>query len=355
MPRNRLTANPRSSRHPSRAVPEDIVLGIDLGATKVVSALIAPDGTIVREGGRHVHSNDGPTGVLRSLLDSVEDCWESSPSPVPGAVGIAVAAQVDPASGTVIHAPNLGWRQVPLARNVSQALGGASVTVLNDARAATLAEWRLGAGRGSSNLFCMILGTGVGGSAVVGGRLLEGGAHALGEIGHITVASGGRKCHCPNTGCLEAYVGGWAIAERAQEAARADAKEASHLIERAGSVDAITARTVFESDRAGDRLSGRLVRETERYLADGAVSIANAFNPDTIVLGGGLIAGRPEFASVVESAVRTRCQPPAATARVSIARFGENSPLVGAAVAARESLLSGKPPRPGRGRAATSH
>jgi glucokinase len=326
--------SPRSSPRPVVA-GTDLVLGVDLGATKVVSALVAPDGTIVHHGGVELHANDGPDGVLRSLLDGVQRCLRKAPSlPLPP-VGVSVAAQVDPETGTVVHAPNLRWRDVPLAARISEALHGTRVVVLNDARAATLGEWRLGAGQGTNDLVCLILGTGVGGSAVIGGHLLEGGTHALGEVGHITVVSGGRRCHCPNSGCLEAYVGGWAIAERAQEAVRADPASAAGLLTSAGSIEAITARNVFASYRAGDALAERLVRETERYLADGAVSVVNAFNPETLVLGGGLMAGMPELIQVVEGAVRSRCQPPAAGARVTLARFGENAPLVGAAVAAR--------------------
>jgi len=314
----------------------DLILGVDLGATKVVSALVAANGTIVRHSGRHLHANDGPGGVIRSLVRSVAAVLEEAPSPRPRAVGVAVAAQVDPRTGTVVHAPNLGWRDVPLGRRVSEELGGVPVVVLNDARAATLAEWRFGAGRGASDLFCMFLGTGVGGSAVVGGHLLEGGSHAIGEVGHMTIMVGGRKCHCPNWGCLEAYVGGWAIAERAREACRADSVASEALIARAGSLEAITAQTVFQVYRTGDMLAGRLVRETERFLADGSVGIVNAFNPSVLVLGGGIVAGMPEFVPVVEAAIRGRCQPPAAHARVLVASFGENAPLVGASEAARE-------------------
>ena len=209
---------------------------------------------------------------------------------------------------------------------------------MNDAHAATLAEWRFGAGRGATDLFCMFLGTGIGGSAVVGGRLLEGGSHALGEVGHITVVAGGRKCHCPNWGCLEAYVGGWAISERAREAVRGDRVAGIALVSRAGALESITAQTVFQTYRTGDLLSGRLVRETERYLADGAVSVVNAFNPSLLVLGGGIVAGLPELVPVVEAAIRARCQPPAASAQVLIASFGENAPLVGAGQSARDHV-----------------
>lgn len=325
--------------------PGDLVLGIDLGATKVVSALVARDGTVAHHSGRHLHANDGPGGVIRSLVRSVEACLAATPHRRPAAVGVAVAAQVDPRTGTVVHAPNLGWRDVPLGRRVSEELGGLPVVVLNDARAATLAEWRFGAGRGATDLFCMFLGTGVGGSAVVGGRLLEGGSHALGEVGHMTIVVGGRKCHCPNWGCLEAYVGGWAIAERAQEAVRADYDAGAALVARAGSIGTITAQTVFQVYRSGDVLAGRLVRETERFLADGAVGVVNAFNPSLLVLGGGVVAGMPEFVPIVEATVRARCQPPAAMAAVVVAKFGENAPLIGAAVAARDAPAPHAPRR----------
>ena len=335
MPDSRGPDSPSGSRVSRPPIEKGLALGVDLGATKVVSALVARDGTVVHHSGRHLHSNDGPGGVIRTLVRSVRSVLDSAPDFRPRAVGVAVAAQVDARTGTVVHAPNLGWRDVPLGRRVSEELGGIPAFVVNDARAATLAEWRFGAGRGTSDLFCMFLGTGVGGSAVVGGRLLEGASNSLGEVGHITIVVGGRKCHCPNWGCLEAYVGGWAIADRAREACRADPEGGAALLARAGSLEAITAQAVFQLHRVGDPLSGRLVRETERFLADGAVGVVNLLNPSLLVLGGGLVAGMPEFVPVVEAAIRGRCQPPAAMARVVPASFGENSPLVGAAEVAR--------------------
>lgn len=310
------------------------MLGIDLGATKVVSGLVAADGTILQHSGRVVHSNDGPNGVIRAVAQSARSCWDPAAAG-PVRIGIAVAAQVDPTEGTVLHAPNLGWRDTPLGALLAKELG-VPVAVINDARAAALAEWKHGAGVGASDLFFLSLGTGIGGSAVVGGRLLEGGTHAIGEVGHLTIVAGGRRCHCPNSGCFEAYAGGWGIAERAQEAVREKPSAGRALLARAGGVSAISAHTVFEEYRAGDALAGRLVGETERYLADGAVGIVNAFNPSLLVVGGGLVAGMPRFVPVIEAAIRSRCQPPAAGARVETSRLGENASLVGAACVARE-------------------
>jgi glucokinase len=336
MPSRKPAARSPKSRGPDEAVELGLVLGIDLGATKVVSALVDAGGNVVHHSGRHLHANDGPGGVIATVVRSARTCLDLVSSP-PIAIGVAVAAQVDPRTGTVIHAPNLGWRDVALGRRLEDEIGG-PVHVVNDARAATFAEWQLGAGRGVDDLFYIALGTGIGGSAVFDGRLVEGGTHAAGEVGHITIVSGGRKCHCPNWGCFEAYVGGWAIAERAREAVAGDPELGHALRERAGAFEAITAETVFHEYRAGDPLSRRIVRETERFLTDGAVGIANAFNPSVLVLGGGLVAGMPEFVPAVESAVRARCQPPAAGARVSRARFVEDAAMVGSAELARRSL-----------------
>ena len=343
MPSRKPEARSRTSR-PGR--PGPVTLGIDLGATKVVAGLVGPDGSILRHSGRHLHANDGPGGVVRTVARAARTCLgESAP---PGLrVGIAVAAQVDPRTGTVVHAPNLGWRDVPLARRLSEELGS-PVAVINDARAATVAEWTYGAGQGASDLFLITLGTGVGGSAVVGGRLLEGGTHALGEIGHLTIVVGGRRCHCPNWGCLEAYVGGWAIAERAREAVRVDPEGGRGILARAGSEPAITAQTVFQLYRSGDVLAGRIVRETERFLADGVVGIVNAFNPSVLVLAGGLVAGMPEFLPIVESAIRARCQPSAAQVRVVLARLGEDAALIGAGIIARPGHPLASATRPAR-------
>jgi glucokinase len=333
MPRLSTKGLSPTSRARRRARASSLVLGIDLGATKVVSGLVAPDGTIVRHSGRHLHANVGPGGVIRTIVRSARACLGEEYK-VPPRIGIAVAGQVDPRTGTVVHSPNLGWRDVPLSHRLREELN-VPIVVVNDARAAALAEWKHGAGVGATDMFLLALGTGVGGSAVVGGRLLEGGSHACGEIGHMTIVVGGRKCHCPNWGCLEAYVGGWAIAERAREAVRADPTGGAFLLERAGSAELITAQTVFHAYRSGDPLSGRLVRETERFLADGAISIVNAFNPSVLVIAGGLIAGMPSFLPIVESAIRARCQPPAAGTRVVLAKLGEDAALVGAADAAR--------------------
>ncbi len=338
----RRSAEPGPVGRPRRSVRRPVpVLGIDLGATKVVSALVADGGKLLHTSGRVVHANDGPQAVLETLLESAHRCLSGYPVR-PTCVGVGVAAQVDPEAGLVIHAPNLRWRNIPLGPWIEERLG-LPVLLVNDARAATYAEWRCGAGRGFGDVFGLCLGTGIGGSAVLGGNLVEGSKHAAGEVGHITIVSGGRPCHCPNLGCFEAYVGGWAIAERAREAVRAHPARGTGIVRVAGSVRSITAESVFRAGRHGDPLAEELTQETERYLADGVVSVVNSFNPAALVLVGGLVSGLPRLVDGVRDAIRARCQPPAARCRVRAGELGESAALVGAAVLARERLLARLP------------
>jgi glucokinase len=140
MPRPSRAA--RSPKSRSRTLPSGPVLGIDLGATKVVAGFVDRNGTIIGHSGRIVHTNDGPGGVIDAVARIARACvGDLRP---PGLrVGIAVAAQVEPRTGTVVQGPNLGWRNVPLARRLQEALA-APVSVIHDARAATLAKWRHG-------------------------------------------------------------------------------------------------------------------------------------------------------------------------------------------------------------------
>jgi glucokinase len=312
------------------------VVGADVGGSKVSAAVVDAAGRVLSHGGKALHQNEGPDEVIDQLAAVVRRSFNGGAPPA--AIGVGVAGQVDAASGVVRHAPNLRWREVPLGARLAREFG-CPIVVVNDVRAATVGEWRRGAGQGARNLLCIFVGTGVGGSVVADGHLLEGAANALGEVGHSVLVAGGRACHCPSRGCLEAYVGGWAIAERAQEKARADPAAGAELRRRAGSLTAIEARTVGEAARAGDPLAREILRETGDYLALGVAGLVNAFNPDRLLLGGGVIEGTPEMIETVASRIRSSCQPPAAEA-VSVARvaLGADAILIGAAELARDRL-----------------
>jgi glucokinase len=229
----------------------------------------------------------------------------------------------------------LGWENVPLKTKLEEKLK-LPVVVTNDVRAAAWGEWQFGAGKGVDDLVVLFVGTGVGGSVVSSGRILEGCNNSAGELGHTTLIVEGRKCHCPNKGCLEAYAGGWAIAERAQEAVQDNPAAGENMVSLAGSIEKITASSVTQAYHEGDQLAFQLVRETAQYLAAGLVSIVNAFNPCLLVLGGGVIEGLPELINNVKTDIKKRAlKPVAENLRVVKAALGNKAGIVGAAALAR--------------------
>lgn len=316
-----------------------LTLGVDLGGTKVLTALVDGEGRIFASHRRVTDARRGATAVIDDVVDCVRGCLaDASRSAV--ALGIGVAGQVDIASGTVSFAPNLGWRDVPLGDMLTDALE-MPVVVANDVRAAATGEWRYGAGKGARDLAVLFVGTGVGGAVVTAGRMLEGRSNTAGELGHMTVVTHGRKCSCPNYGCLEAYAAGWAIAERAREAARSDPDSADALISFAGAAGDITATHVTEAYRRGDVLSARLVTETGDYLIAAGVTLVNAFNPEVLVLGGGVIEALPELVSLIDKGV-AKWALPAARGAVTVekAALAGDAGVVGAAALARHRYES---------------
>ncbi|HTW55997.1 MAG TPA: ROK family protein [Thermoplasmata archaeon] len=315
-------------------------IGVDLGGTKIAYALVAPNGRVT---GRHRHPTGAQRGADAVVVDVVRALRRGlgRAGAAAGAVGVGIAGQID-RRGVVVTSPNLDWRRVALRARLEAAVG-VPVTVTNDLRAITYGEWQFGAGRGARDLVCVFVGTGVGGGIVADGRLRYGATDTAGEVGHTTVVAGGRPCHCPNRGCLEAYVGGWAIAERAQEAVAEDPRRGRALVRLARHRGAISARTVAVAAQGGDALARQLVRETGDYLAAGLVSVANAFDPAVLVIGGGVLDGMPTLLPYVRRRVRDAALAVVARRlRIVPAALGGEAGVLGAAAMARLRLPGGR-------------
>jgi glucokinase len=313
-----------------------LVLGVDLGGTKVETALVDASGKILSSHRYPTNPEKGARRIIDDVVTCVEECLDKGKEDAQ-ALGIGVAAQVDH-SGVVLSSPNLGWQNVPLREKLEEKLK-LPVVVTNDVRAASWGEWHFGAGKGVDDFVVIFVGTGIGGGVVSGGRMLEGCSNTAGEIGHTNLIVGGRNCSCPNKGCLEAYAGGWAIAERAQEAAQANPEAGKALISLAGGVEKITATLVSQAYYDGDILASQLVKETAQYLSAGLVSIVNAFNPCLLVVGGGVIDGLPELIKTAEPFIKKKALKVAAqNLKVVRAALGNEAGIVGAAALAQDHL-----------------
>jgi glucokinase len=209
-----------------RHLQNSFTLGVDLGGTKVVTGLVDANGLILSVHRYPTHPEMGTSKIFEDIVASVDGCLRKAGVKA-CALGIGVAGQVD-STGVVCFAPDLPLRDEPLRARLEKKLG-MRVVVTNDVRAATYGEWYHGARKGVDDLVAIFVGTRTGGGIVSDGRLLHGYSNMLGELGHITIVEGGRQCRYRNLGCLEAYIGGWAIAKRAREAVSARPKEGERL------------------------------------------------------------------------------------------------------------------------------
>jgi glucokinase len=226
-------------------------------------------------------------------------------------VGVGAPGPLDRERGIVITTPNLGWTNFPL-RDVIAERTRLPVRIDNDANCATLGEWWLGAAKGANNVIGMTIGTGIGGGIILGGRLYHGSADMAGEIGHATIDITGRRCKCGNYGCLEAYASGPSIADRAREALSGDD---TLMVRMAGGDPAkITAATVYEAAKRGDDTALDVVRETSRFLGAGVANLLNIFNPDVVVICGGVTQAGETLFAPLRREVRKRAFKPAVDA-----------------------------------------
>jgi glucokinase len=272
-----------------KEVTTDLFVGIDLGGTKIVTALVSEDGRIIAEDYRQTEATKGLAAVVRRMTDSAKNVMKSA-SVTPGqikAAGVAAPGPIDAESGIVTAPPNLpGWKDVPLRQLIQDELG-LHTELENDANAAALAEHRFGAGRGTQHMIYVTASTGIGGGFIVNGELYAGATGAAGEIGHMTILPKGPYCGCGNRGCLEALASGRAIAREARE--RVTCGVAALIEDLAGGdLDRISAKLVAEAAAQGDVEAEEILGEAMTFLGVGMANLVNLFNPELIVIGGGL-------------------------------------------------------------------
>lgn len=330
----------RNASPPAQWLPDDLVLGLDVGGTKIAAGVVRADGRVLSVKIAPSRRDEGPDGMIprhlelgRAAVAAAGVSWSDV-----RAVGIACGGPLDPVAGIIQSPLSLpGWDDIPLVDIVSTTLDRPAA-VENDATAGALAEWWYGAGRsrGVRNLVYLTISTGVGGGLVLDGNLYRGAAGNAGELGHLTVDYLGRQCACGRRGCLEAYASGTNIAVRAREALAAG--EPSTL-DPAG----LTARDVAEAAAAGDALAARIWDETTDILATAVATILDVFNPELVVLGGGVTRSGDQLLGPVRSgALAQAMAPAAASADVVLAALGDDVGVVSAAVVAFDRF-SGTP------------
>ncbi|MFO0954857.1 MAG: ROK family protein [Isosphaeraceae bacterium] len=324
----------------SDATPQPpFYLGIDLGGTNIKSGVVDDNGRPLSHVSVETQAAKGPEVGLNNIAEAGRRAVEASGlgwDQITG-VGLGSPGTMDIGAGMLLNPPNLpGWIDFPIRDRLAERLGKPTV-LQNDANAAALGEFWAGAGRNTRSLVLLTLGTGVGCGIVVNGRVLEGQHSHGGESGHMIVQmDGGRVCGCGGHGHLEAYASATSLVKRAREALEVDTTSSLHQALSAGN---LTSRAINEAATAGDPLAQRLMSETARYLAVGAVSLMHTIDPDVVLFGGGMIAAGEPFLEMIRAGIKQMAFPiPAAKTRILYAELGGDAGFIGAACCARQAF-----------------
>lgn len=270
-----------------------LVVGVDVGGTKIAAALIDAEGVPLHRV-RYPTEISSPQATLDSIAYSIDQVIEEAGMRRADiyAVGLGIPGLIDPVRGIGVASVNLNWRNVPVRAGLQERLG-LPCFIENDVKAAALGEARYGAGRGLDSLVFMIIGTGIAASVVQNHTILRGAHGVAGEIGHAIIDPNGPLCKCGGRGCFEALASGPAIA------ARALSKLANGRSSSLASLAEITAEDVFEAAGRDDPLACQTIQEVAGYVAFVVQFLALAYDPQVIVLGGGIpLAGDLFFAPV---------------------------------------------------------
>ncbi len=315
---------------------KELVVGIDLGGTKIYAAVIDRKGNILGSERKKTKAELGfPATVsrmaecARQALVNAGVTWDSI-----RAVGVGSPGPLDMKKGMIIESPNLAWKEAPLKKELKRLLKK-PVYVDNDCNVGILGEHAFGAAKGAPHVVGFFVGTGIGGGIIIGGKLLHGFNENAGEIGHIILDPDGPRCGCGNNGCLEAFASRLSIEREIRAAIAAGAP--SSLFEGVENPEApIRSRRLLEAYLAGDAAVVPAINRSAEYLGIATAAVLNIFNPEVVVIGGGVVEalGALYVDRVREVAVKNCFQISSRNVRIVEAALKDDSAVLGAAVLA---------------------
>ena len=309
--------------------------GIDIGATNIKFGLVDGTGEVLFKQRRPTMVEKGVeplmhlvTNIGESLLyNAAEEGYDVRH------LGIGTPGAVDVSSGKVTgNCPNIpGWEGMEIGRILRERLN-LPIYVDNDANTMALAEARFGAAAGHKSVVCVTLGTGVGGGVIIDGKIWRGSNGAAGELGHLSIDFEGPECQCGSSGCIEAYCSSRAMIERTrQQLAGGLTPVFKDVLE--DDLENLTIRKLFVAARKGDEVAQATIADTARYLGIGLAGIVNLFNPESVVIGGGIADGGFSFIEAVKAEIKKRAFGAAVVnLRVTSATLGNDAGFIGASI-----------------------
>ncbi len=314
-------------------------IGIDLGGTKIAAGLVTKDGNII-------YRDSVPTLRLRSYTEIVKDMAELVLKVIKhsGAslnqveyIGIGSPGTVNSRDGTALYCNSLNFRNIPLKDELQKYIK-LPVYVDNDANCAALAEGCFGSAKGLANSITITLGTGIGGGMIINGRIYRGFNNAAGEVGHMVIAFDGEQCTCGRRGCWEKYASGTALMNQARLAASGNPNSVMNKLSQ-GDISKITGKIAFDAVKLKDDTAEKVVEQYIRYVSAGIINIINIAMPDMVVIGGGVSLQGESLLQPLKHMVYPYVYASGhiPKTRLSIARFGNDAGIIGAAMLGNES------------------
>lgn len=319
---------------------ENLVIGVDLGGTKILAGVFDRSLNCISQAKMTTKAQRGPDGVIERVARCIRDAVDEGDLDLKQVKGIGIGAPgaVDTENGKVIFAPNLQWHDVPLKKALEKDLG-IPVFVENDCNICTIGVHEAELGGKPKNMVGIFLGTGIGGGIIINGKLYSGFNKTAGELGHMILEVGGPKCGCGNRGCFEALASRGAIFRRIQTAAKEGQKTV--LTEMLGeNLDDMKSGDLRKAIKRGDKFVEKVVEEAAEYTGIAVANIINLLNPDTIVLGGGVIEQMEDqmMAIIIETAHDYALDGTAENIEIIASKLGDSAGITGGAVLARRNL-----------------
>ena len=319
---------------------EPLALGIDLGGTKILTAVVNSQGKMLSRDHSITPATKGHEAVIKSILESAGHALGQAgiTTSALSAIGVGAPGLSNPETGILFTSPHLPkLKDVPLRDIIEKELGKKAF-LINDANAAALGELYFGAGRGTRHFIYVTISTGIGGGIVIDGKIYTGALGTAGEVGHMTINDKGPLCNCGNRGCWETLASGTALAWETKERIK-DGGKTSILDYVGGDVEKVTAEVIHQAAQEGDALARELISQTGYYIGVGLANLINIFNPELIVIGGGLSnIGDMLLEPAFKEAKARAFKQPYGAVHFAQAELGRNSGVLGAAAFALEEI-----------------
>lgn len=307
-----------------------LAIGVDLGGTKIKTVVADSEGQVFGEDLRPTEAKIGPDGVIARIADSARQACTEANIRLADAIGVGISSPgpVNPEKGIVTDAPNLpGWHNIHITKLVGDAVGLPTL-LENDANAAAYGEALFGAGKGLKHIVYVTLGTGVGGGLIIDGEIYEGASGAAGEVGHLVVLPDGPICNCGNRGCVESLAAGPAIA---RDATRLVEDGRAPVLARLSEGRALNAELVLEAAQEGEDAAREVLQRAGYYLGLALTGLLNVFDPQALILGGGLVnLGDFYLGPAIKTAREGAFPQIVADVVITTAKLGDNAGALGA-------------------------